>query len=181
MKPISYEQARTVIQDGDIISVLRLDKRASLLQKVITYWTKSPIYHTAIALWMNTEHGEKRLFVVEAYDATRRITPLSVYQKHRLHVLAKPEHVRFDLFVGSLVERVGTAEYSYVRAFISGVRQYLKLPNIVLTTGEFCSELAAKVWKMGGMNITETGLNPAELERVLTQEYGVQYRCIVNP
>jgi hypothetical protein len=181
MTPISYEQARTLIQDGDIISVLRREDKMSLLQKLITTWTKSPIFHTAIAIWLSTGHGEKRLFVVEAYDATRRITPLSVYQKHPFHVLAKPEHVKFELFSGSLVERVGTAEYSYVRAFISGVRQYLKLPNIVLATGEFCSELAAKVWKMGGMDITETGLNPAELERVLVHDYGVQYRCIIQP
>jgi len=181
MTPITtYEEGRKLIQNGDIISFLRLDKKASLIAKLTTYWTQSPIYHTGIAIWMSTEHGEKRLFVVEAYDATRRITPLSNYRKYKMRVLAKPDNVQFDLFIGSLVERVGSAEYSYVRAFMSGLRQYLTLPPIVLATGEFCSELAAKAWKMGGLNIKETGLNPAELERVLMQEHGVQYRCIIT-
>lgn len=177
---VKYEEGRKFIQDGDIISFLRLEKKASLIAKLTTYWTQSPVYHTGIAVWMNTDHGEKRLFVVEAYDATRRITPLSNYQKFKMRVLAKPANVKFELFVGSLVERVGSAEYSYIRAFMSGLRQYLTLPPIVLATGEFCSELAARAWKMGGLNIKETGLNPAELERVLLQEHGVQYRCIIT-
>lgn len=183
MAPIlSYEQARDLIQDGDIVSILRNDKKSSIIAKLTTWWTQSPIYHTGIAVWLSTySNNEKRLFIVEAFDATRRVAPLSIYAKNRMHILAIPEHVKFEYFAPSLLERIGTAEYSYIRAFMSGLRQYVKLPALVLATGEFCSELAAKAWKIGGMNITETGLNPAELERVLIQEYGVQYRCIVNP
>jgi len=181
MTPITYEQSRNFIRDGDIISIFRSKNNPSLFSRIITAWTKSPIYHTAIAVWLKIDSGEKRLFVVEADASTRRIIPLSTYQYHQMHVLAKPESVNFELFSSSLLERVGTAKYSYTKAIISGLRHYLELPKVVVATGEFCSELAAKMWKMGGMDITDTSLDPDHLERMLVEEFGVEYRCWILP
>lgn len=173
----NYYEVRDLIQDGDIISFLRPIKKISLLSKVITYWTKSPIYHTGIAVWLNTTHGDRRLFVVEAMDKTRRLTPLSTYVYHPIHVLAKPDYVDFNKFAEPLIERVSEAEYSYLKAIQSGVRQYLKLPYVSISTGEFCSELAAKCWKIGGLQIDDTCLNPAILEDTLINQYNITYRC----
>lgn len=179
---MKYEDARHLIQNGDIVSVLRLKTKASLLSHVITAWSRSPIYHTGILVWMSTEgSSEKRLFIVEAFDATRRITPLSVYNKNELRVLAIPAHVKFDLFAPSLLGRIGTAKYSYLKAFQSGIRQYLSLPYVSVDTGEFCSELAAKSWKQGGLAIQDTNVDPAMLEKLLIEQHGVKYRCIIEP
>lgn len=181
MKAQPYDKVRELIQDGDIISVLRKKKNPSFISSIISKVTCSPIYHTAIAISMYSDHGEKRVFALEAYDATRRMVPLSTYVENELHILAKPDFIDFANYSQWLIEKVGIAEYSYSRAIISGLRQYLSLPRINISTGEFCSELAAKFWKMGGVPLKETGLNPAELERILIQECNIQYRCWIEP
>lgn len=176
---ISYEQARELIQDGDIISILRLKTNATIMSNFISWFTQSEIYHTVIAVWMTSDNGEKRLFVVEADPANRLLVPLSVFQKNGFHVLAKPDYVDFKKISSELVGNVGIAKYSITKAVNSGIRQYLKLPKIS-NTGEICSELVAKMWKLGGLPIEDTLLDPAELERILTTNFKVQYRCKVG-
>jgi hypothetical protein len=179
MNYITYDNARELIQDGDIVSVLRPAEGASVVSWIITKVTKSPIYHTGVAVWMMSKTGEKRLFIVEAFDATRRIVPVSVYDGYELHVLAKPDYVLFSLFSTDLVERVGKNEYSYVKAIASGFRQHLYMPA-VNNNGEFCSEMALKMWQKGGLPITNTALNPGQLESVLTLKYNIEYRCLIK-
>lgn len=180
MQYITYDEARNLIQDGDIISVLRNTKKSSLISWVITKVTNSPIYHTAIAVWMKSETGEKRLFAVEAYDAVRRMVPISQYAINDLHVLAIPDNVKFENFSYTLIERVGAAKYSYPKAIYSGFRRVFKLPQFSPTTGEFCSEMAAKLWKLGGLDIDDTELDPAKLEEILTTKYNIKYRCFIK-
>jgi hypothetical protein len=176
MKVLPYNQGRDLIKNGDIVTVLR-PKKFSLFASTISFFTGSPIYHTGIAVWLTNETtSEKRLFLVEAMDSRRRIISLSEYSKQDLHVLAMPNYVNFQLFADDLLAKINVAPYSYLKAIWSGIKQYCWLPTIN-EEGEFCSEMVAKMWKKGGFPITDTCINPAEMERIFVNVMHVEYRC----
>jgi hypothetical protein len=176
---MTYEQARELIQDGDIISFFKLKSNGTLTSNIISFFTKSEIYHTAMAVWLTSDNGERRLFVVEADPANRLLVPLSVFSDHNFTVLAKPDYVDFKKISPKLINKVGTAKYSYLKAINSGIRQYFNFP-VLASTGEFCSELVLKMWQLGGFKINDTLLDPTELEKVLIEDHDIKYRCKVG-
>lgn len=176
MNAIPYSELRDKIQDGDIISVLRPRKHASIFANTISFFTGSPIYHSGIAVWLTSLTGEKRLFIVEAQDQCRQVQLLSNYgEVQELHVLARPEYVNFGKFSSELINKVGVAPYSYLKALNSGIRQYFWLPKIT-GTGEYCSQLTLDMWKLGGLPLTDTQLDPAMAEKILVGTMRVEYR-----
>jgi hypothetical protein len=176
---MNYEEARLLIKDGDIISIFRPKHKFSLFANTISFFTQSPIYHTAIAVWLGNELGDKRLFVVEADLSNRRITPLSMYCGQEIHVLAIPEYVRFGFFSNELLAHVSQAKYGVIKAVEAGLKKYFLLPRIS-ATGEICSELALRMWCIGGFKgFAETLLTPDQLEKRLL-ESGVKLRVIID-
>jgi hypothetical protein len=179
---MKYSEARELVEDGDIVSVLKPKNKFSLFADVISIFTQSPIYHTCIVTWMYSCSGQRRLFAVEADSNKRRLIPLSIYEGQEMHVWAKPDNVKYDIFAEDLLARVGSADYGFTKAVKAGLSKYVVLPfSKQITSGEICSELAIKMWIKGGFNFTgETLITPAELEQKMI-ELNVKRRVIILP
>lgn len=176
---MKYLEGRDLIKNGDIILVTRPKNSFSLFASTISFLMQSQIYHSAIAVWLKAETGEQRLFVVEADINNRRVVPLSFYEDRELHVLACPEEIKFRYFSSEMIEKVGSAKYSILKAIEAGFRKYFLLPRLA-TNGEICSEFCIRMWRMGSFNWDETNLiTPDMLEKKLLQ-LGIKYRCIIN-
>ena len=158
---MNYEQAINCLQDGDIICVLN-NRKASLMGKFISYWEKSPIFHTLIVAKVNGA------WMALQMDPTgNNLVPFSTFAHYPLHILKKPDYVRLN--VPQLVDQVDDIAYSYFSAIESGLKQYLKfLPFIKFSKQKFCSQYCALVWDQGGfMPRIPEDLDPSELEQYL--------------
>jgi hypothetical protein len=177
---MKYSEARDLIQDGDIVSILRCKNSFSFFANTISLFTRSPIYHSAIAFWMETNPGQRRLFLAEADINSRRLVPLSTYEGHEMHVIAKPDEIDFCKFSPSLLENVAKENYSIAKAVGAGLRKYLLLPKLDVG-GEICSELCIKMWMKGGFNYEgETLLTPDQLETKMIKYFGFKYRVVID-
>lgn len=148
---IPYDQARDLIQDGDIVFIA--DHKGPV-SAVIETLTKSMFSHCNIAFWVEIG-GEKRLLCVEAQGGTkRRIVNLSYYQSNGskfLYVVTPPK--AWKDVAGVALEKLGQADYSYLEALYVGFREFLlKYFNIKLKEvdlkGEICSEFIARVYEL---------------------------------
>lgn len=176
---MKYIEGRDLIKDGDIILVARPKNTFSFFANTISFFMQTSIYHSAIAVWLKAETGEKRLFVVEADINNRRVVPLSFYEDRELHVLACPEKIKFEYFSSEMIEKVGSAKYSIPKAIEAGFRKYFLLPRLA-SNGEICSEFCLRMWAIGGLNWIGTFLiTPDQLEKELIAS-GIKYRCIIN-
>ena len=177
---MKYIEGRDLIQDGDIVFVCRPHHKFSFFANTISFFTRSEIYHCGIAVWMKSDSGEKRLFLVEADLNNRRMIPLSYYEKQSMFVLAKPEEVKFEYFSGQMLERIGSEKYNLLKAVEAGVRKYLLLPRLSLN-GEICSEMCLRMWRIGGFTkMNQQLLTPDQLYSELYVEYGISRRVVIN-
>ena len=177
---MEYLQGRELIQDGDMVFVCRPKHKFSLFANTISFFTRSEIYHCAIAVWMKADSGEKRLFLVEADLYNRRMVPLSIYKDHTMYVLAKPDNVKFEYFSNELIIPVGTQKYNILKAVEAGLRKYLLLPRLA-SAGEICSEMCLRMWRIGGFVTLEQELfTPDQLYNIMTIDCNVQTRVEIK-
>lgn len=155
MRFISYEQARPLIADGDIIFFE--GDRSKLAQAIIMFFTKSKVYHTGIAFWIG-EGENRRCMLVEAHgQSKRRIVSLSLYEDCGMIVMPAP--APWTEVQGKAFSKVAKRKYGYLEAFYIGLRETLlkyfdiKIPAMDLPA-EVCSEFVAKVYDMEPANIS---------------------------
>lgn len=153
MSGLSYEEARHLIQDGDI--VFFHGSWRNPFQALVMAFTRSKFSHVCIAFRMKVGDTE-RVMCVEAQGRTRRrILSLSFYGNKNMVVVSSPKPWT-DIQTAAL-ERVGVAKYSMLSAIYVGIREYLlktfsiRLPISDLPH-EICSEFVADVL---GMEDTE--------------------------
>jgi len=177
---MNYLQGRELIQNGDMVFVCRNKKKFSFFANTISFFTRSEIYHCAIAVWMQAESGEKRLFLVEADLNNRRIVPLSIYEGHDMYVLAKPDIVKFEYFSSELIVPVGTQKYGIGKAIEAGLRKYLLLPRLA-SEGEICSEMCLRMWRIGGfVRLDQELFTPDQLYNIMTMACNIQTRVDIK-
>lgn len=177
MNTLTYDQARDLIQDGDIIFIAN---KKGFFSSVVRWATKSRFSHCNIAFWVDVQ-GVKRLLVVEAQGGTkRRIINLSYYVDYMdasLYVVTPPRP--WPSVTSLALAKVGDIQYNYVEAIYVGLRDFLwhslriKIPARSFT-GEICSEFIANVF---GLPIQDP--SPEDIYNALMQTQ--ELRFIVSP
>lgn len=159
MTKLSYQEARLLIQDGDVVFIHGSWRRP--IQALIMWFTNSKFSHVCLAFKVTTG-GVERLMCVEAQGKTkRRILNLSFYDDKDMTILAAPRD--WAEIQGKALERVGKAKYSFLAAAYIGVRELvhrtldIKLPSLDLPH-EICSEFIAKV-----VGLPDTDVSPQVL------------------
>jgi hypothetical protein len=162
---MSYKDARPLIQNGDVVSFMVGHKDHLILHKLTKLVTRSPYYHTGLAVWIATSSGESRLFVCEAYPGGRRLIPLSVYSNLRFDVTPCP--VAFDLIEKPMLERVGSVPYGFWDYFAVGLRMLFGITAKDNEGTEICSEMAQDLFFNADFPIPIMPLAPNELKEFI--------------
>lgn len=166
MAKMTYEEARDLIQDGDIVFIHGTWRKP--LQALVMFFTHSKFSHVCMAFKVNTGVTE-RVMCVEAQGFTkRRILNLSYYGDREVTVLAAP--VPWYQIEDRALAKVGIAQYSILGAIYVGIRDYvLKCANISLPTldipHEICSEFIAKM-----VGLEKTEISPQTLYEELLKQ-----------
>jgi hypothetical protein len=170
MTRLTYEEARSVVKDGDIVFIN--GQWNDPIEAVVMFFTASMFSHVCIAFWATTPQG-KLLLCVEAQGSTRRrIFPLSFYSDNLLTVVAAPRP--WKTVEAFALSKVGKAEYGMVEAMYVGVREFIlrhtgyKLPAR-FNNKEYCSTFVAAVYDLE----VESG-SPQTLYEHLLQQYSVR-------
>lgn len=149
MSRLTYDEARNVIQDGDIVFIN--GSWRDPVSAVVMFFTASTFSHVCIAFWVPTSHG-RMLMCVEAQGRTRRrIFPLSYYADQMLTVVAAPKP--WDDVKQHALSKVGRADYGMFEAIYVGLREFVarefkySLP-IRPHNKEYCSALVAAVYEL---------------------------------
>jgi hypothetical protein len=149
MARLAYEEARSVVKDGDIVFIH--GEWHDPIQAVIMLFTASLFSHVCIAFWVNTPNG-KRLMCVEAQGRSRRrIFPLSFYSDNYMTVVQAPKP--WNTVKAHALSKVGKADYGMGEAIYVGLREWIirhtgyKLP-LRPKTKEYCSTFVAAVYEL---------------------------------
>lgn len=173
MKVITYEQARNVISDGDIVFV---NNGTSIWSKLTQLVTGSETYHCGIAFWIRDARYKSRLMIVEANPSGRRIVSLSSYQAHDLEVLSSP--VDWEMYCDPVLDNTGVIPYSIIEYVWIGLRELFNIYRRHDDFGEVCSKMIAEYCKAGGYNLV-TDISPGKLKTTLLA-LGFGYKCKVT-
>lgn len=147
MTRLTYDEARNVIQDGDIVFIN--GSWRDPISAAVMFFTASTYSHVCIAFWVPTAIG-RLLMCVEAQGRTRRrIFPLSYYADQTFTVVAAPKS--WDDVKHNALSKVGHADYGMIEAIYVGLREFVartfgySLP-IRPHNKEYCSALVAAVY-----------------------------------
>jgi len=161
MESLTYDQARNIIQDGDVVFFQGIYSWKHPIDSLIMFVTGSPFVHCNIAFWVEVG-GQKRLMAVEAQGATkRRIVNESFYNDKNMVVIAAP--VAWDTIANAALEKVAVTKYGYLAAIYAGIRDLsvrtlgVRLPN-TNPPGEICSEFVAKL-----VGLEDADISPGDL------------------
>lgn len=175
MKVVNYEQAKSLISDGDLIF---FKNGGTIWSRMTQFLTKSPIYHCGIAFWIRDPLYASRLMVVEASIGGRRIVTLSSYEKHEMDVIASP--AEWEKYCDPVLEKTGAIPYSKLEFIAIGLLEAFGVRRRKDDFGEVCSKMIAEYCKTAGIELPTTDISPAKLKSTLL-ELGFAQRCTVVP
>jgi hypothetical protein len=141
---LTYDELRSIAQDGDVVFLHRTNHWFS---RLISAVTGSPFTHVNLAFWANIG-PERRLMCVEAsHKSKRRIVSMSYYHNRTFTLVRaiKP----WESIMTDALSRVGREEYSDWTLLYVGLREGLenavgwKLPAVDFKY-EICSEFVAR-------------------------------------
>ena len=172
MKVITYEQARNVISDGDIIFV---NNGKSIWSKLTQLVTSSETFHCGIAFWIRDSRYKSRLMIVEANAKGRRIVSLSSYSAHDLDILGST--VDWEMHCDPVLDNTGAIPYSFIEYVWIGLREVFGIVRRKDDFGEVCSKMVAEYCKAAGYDLV-TDVSPGKLKTELLR-LGFDYKCRV--
>lgn len=177
---MDYATAREIIKDGDIIFIKRRKDSINPFSWLTTKLLHTRFYHVAVAVWMESDYGNRRLMVVEAHAGARRMVPMSLYSNHSMEVL-RLKNLDFSKVADNLIENVGVINYGYLDFVMIGIKEIFGLPSRD-NNGEVCSEMAAKMLIQGGYKkLSDSLVSPKKLyEEMIDDPEGCQYVILVN-
>ena len=153
-KEYSYDEARKLIQSGDVVFVRN---KKGIVASVIRMFTRSKYSHVGFAFWVEIE-GRSRLMMLEAQGgAMRRIVNISFYKGLELDVIATPKP--WNEVAPNAMESLGQVGYGWLEAGYVGIRELLMktmgwtLPYKDLP-GEICSEFVARMIELENPHIS---------------------------
>jgi hypothetical protein len=170
LQSMSYQEARALIKNGDLINLFRPTRFGlrSILYTIMFLFTGSRIYHCVIAMWMTSPSGEKRLMAVESnIHGGKRIIPLSIYSLHHMEVYALPETASFDKMEPVLMRRVGEQGYSLIDFLLIGLDDFFGIKVHATGNCQVCSELCADAWMSAGVPFPDALVSPGKLRNEL--------------
>lgn len=179
---MTYWAARDHIKDGDTILIWR--KAAgdgfipSIFRSLLQFFTGSPVFHCAQAVWVETGAGTRRLMCVEANVQSRRIIPLSYYADYKLEVVPLPEGSNFEGMDTYAMQRVATEKYGFWNLLTIAAREFFRFPPKSVS-GQVCSEFSAYALREAGVDLGETVISPGRL-RTLLLKYGMKPTIVIN-
>jgi hypothetical protein len=165
MNSLTYDQARSIIEDGDIVLFQGDLSISHPIDAMIMLVTGSPFVHCNIAFWEDVA-GQHMLMAVEAQGGTkRRILNESFYSTKKMVVIKGIKS--WNDIAPDALSRVAEQKYSYVTAAYAGLRDFFvhtvgwRLPKMD-HPGEICSEFVARL-----EGLAETDLSPGDLYKAL--------------
>lgn len=168
MNNLNYNEARLLIKSGDIINFFTSHEE-SWYHRIVTlfvlYFTGSPIYHSGVAIWMTSEHGERRLMLVEAIGIGRRIIDLSHFKTHKMEVHCAPDWLNKSVMEEFALLDLGKG-YGFWNLIAISLREFFGI-KAKDTRGQVCSQFAAMTWEAGGMQFDSTSISPGKLRNEL--------------
>ena len=170
----TYEEARSLIKNGDLISFCPNDR--NWLHRLTLKVTQSDYYHSGMAVWLEAEFGTRRLFVCEAHKSGRRLVPLSLYENNSFDVLACP--VEFHKIEAPALDRVGKVKYGFMDFIAVGLRILFGI-HLKDQSGEICSEFIQDEYNKAGFSMPQEVLSPGELHGYLLS-LGIEHRVSVR-
>jgi hypothetical protein len=167
MNFLTYDQARPIIEDGDIVLFHRPCTWKHPIDALISFATGSPFTHCNFAFWVEIG-GVKRLMAVEAQGGTaRRVINESFYKDYEMVVFKGIKS--WDSISADALSLLAEKKYSYLTAVYSGLRDFavqhfgLKLPKMQ-HPGEICSEFCARL-----SGFADADISPGDLyDQLLT-------------
>lgn len=180
-KEMTYEEARSQIKSGDLVFIHRggIGLR-TLLHWFINFFTGSPIYHTAVAIWMETPGGYQRLMCSDTHISSgKRLVPLSIFSGLKMEVVRFPSYANMVRAENYMMERVGSQPYGFWDLLTIGTREFLGLPVKDLK-GQVCSELSAQTWVEAGVPLIDTHISPGRLYSNV-QKLGLPVDIVITP
>lgn len=159
---LSYDEARSLIQDGDLLSFVPHSN--NLLHRITQWVTKSSYYHSGVAVWMESTGHIRRLFVCEAHRSGRRLIPLSMYKGTKFDVTCCP--IDWEFIEEGLLDNVGKIKYGFMDFVFVGVRDLFGI-TLRDTDGEICSEMVQDAYNKAGLRMPDYVLSPGELYEYL--------------
>lgn len=166
MQNMNYEVAREKIKSGDIIHIFNPGWRGlrTLFYAAILFFTGSRIYHTAVAMWMTTETGSRRLMCVEANVAGgKRIVPMSLYSGRKIEITQLPDPTMFARMEPALMRKVSTQSYGLLDFVGIGMNEFFGIEVSYDFKGEVCSELVANALISAGVPLSKGRISPGRL------------------
>ena len=167
MESLTYDQARLIIEDGDVVFFQGSFSIKHPIDALIMLVTGLPFVHANIAFWDEIA-GQHRLMAIEAQGGTkRRILNESFYSDKKVSVIKGIK--KWDDMAPDALSRVAEQKYSYITALYSGLRDFfvrvfgIRLPKMN-HPGEICSEFVARL-----EGLSETDLSPGDLYIALLQ------------
>lgn len=136
---LSYDDARRYIRDGDIVFVSHSN---TLMGKIISAFTRSPIYHVGIACWLTMPNGRKVLCSCEQWYGGRRIVNLRTYSGSSIIAMENPVK-DFKLYMDELILNTGD-DYGYLDFVNAGLYDLVGF-EMKNSSGEICSELVMRI------------------------------------
>jgi hypothetical protein len=180
----TYDQARSLIKSGDLISFFASHEEAFLHRLAtvpVLFFTGSGIYHSGIALCMETEFGEKRLMVCEGVGVGRRLVNASHFAEKKMEIQPLPDTCDRQKVVNFMLDGIGTP-YAFGTLIVIGAQEFFgKTPSASSGLSQVCSETAALAWQAGGFKFpVTTKMSPGKLRNTLI-EMGIPVSIIINP
>lgn len=171
----TYEEARVLIEDGDIVFV---KSGNSISAKLIKFFLASEYNHVCFAFWFeDNRYKTPRLLDIEEHLGGQRIVNLSMYKDRELEVVKNP----FDWYSmgGEILDDTGSIPYGYGDFITIGLRETfnLKLKNL---RGQVCSEMIALWLKKQGVKLETTLVSPGKLRQLLLDR-GFKVKFSVKP
>lgn len=143
MLTLNYEIARSLIKDGDLVSVF---KAHSLFNRLTQRFT-GEYTHVGGALWM-----DGGLWLAEINSGRNHAIPLSQLKHCGFDVSSPPpgvtpESARFE----TLLALRETEPYGYLSAIATGVVEFFRLPIIVnWRNGRHCAGFMVRIYDRAG-------------------------------
>lgn len=163
---MNYVEARSQIQDGDLIAVCGTK---GLLAPFTRFFTRSRYTHVGVAFWM-----ADGLWLAEINAGANHATPLSQFTGNDFDVYIKPVQC-----TGNMAAAIQTAlrvriNYGYASLAVIGLMNWLRIKAFIHARRNIsCAGFCVMVYELAGLPEHTRILSPADLAAILTLRLSV--------
>ena len=163
---MNYEEARSLIDTGDMIAVKRKTGVFATIERLVQ---RSPYTHAGVAIWI-----EGGLWMAELNSGGNHLVPLSQLADLDFDVYAAPVNDLGAVRDAILTELREALPYGYLALVVVGllnllrIKAFLHMRHVVV-----CSGYVVRIWEAAGWPETSRQVSPAELASVLKMKFSV--------